>query len=549
MTSGKSSEERPDVLVVEDDESHLKLLTTRLSKLGLRTVSATDGQGGWQILLDRRPRVVLSDWVMPGLDGVSLCRRIKGDPELAETYFIVVTSRDDVEAKIEALNNGADDYLVKPYDFRELLARVRVGLRVSNLQNQLKRAATVDTLTGLYNQQHFLSALRREYVRAIESGSPLSLMFIDLDKFKDINDRHGHQVGNEVLEKAAQAVRKVLREIDIAGRFGGDEFTVLLPATSEQHAREIALGILENIGRVEYGDGKRLGASIGVACSDDVRVASPDDLIRLADEAVYLAKARGRNCVATAEEIRDEAGVGRLIEIARVKALRSELAALGRRAKDLYVYSIFALIQALEARDPYTAYHSRNVTWYAVQIATEMGLADRQVESVRCAAMLHDIGKIGVPDRILSKTTPLTEEEWAVIRRVPLISAQIADQLRVLRDELPIIRHQHERYDGKGYPAGLKGAEIPLGARILFVADAFDAMTTDRVYRRRKPVKDALEEIATEAGKQFDPEAVRALLSCWRKNREAWERKVARAVRWLESYLAAQQHIRQAVGA
>ncbi|MCH8146936.1 MAG: HD-GYP domain-containing protein [Planctomycetes bacterium] len=283
---------------------------------------------------------------------------------------------------------------------------------------------------------------------------------------------------------------------------------------------------------------KRLTAELPVYAEessiDDPRVISSADLVDLADRALYSAKHQGRDQVSCSYELDEMADVTATIQSDEIDWLRRRLTALSVRAKDVYMQSVAALLQTLDEKDPYTARHSINVAYYAQQLAEQMGCSQATIKSVCNAALLHDIGKVGVPDRILNKREPLTDVERMVLGQVPLIGTRIVDHLRILESEQQIIRHQREHFDGSGLPSGLKGTKIPIGARILLVADAFDAMTTDRAYRRRRAIDEVVEELHRLAGKQFDPRAVTAHRQCLNTFRSDWENRIDETVRELQ---------------
>jgi putative nucleotidyltransferase with HDIG domain len=258
---------------------------------------------------------------------------------------------------------------------------------------------------------------------------------------------------------------------------------------------------------------------------------------------MYLAKRRGRNQVARASDLTESGEFLVSIEANEVEWLKRRVAALSIRAKDLYVQSVAALLQALEEKDSYTGRHAMNTAYYAQQIAEQLGLSPASVKSVHNAALLHDIGKVGVPDRILMKQTPLTPLEKMVLDQVPLISVRILDHLRILEAEMQIIRHQREYFDGSGLPARLRGTQIPIGSRILLAADAFDAMTTDRVYRSRRPIPDVLAEMRLLAGKQFDPDVVRAMEALLADHLPLWQARIEETIEQLRLPRAADRTV------
>jgi diguanylate cyclase (GGDEF)-like protein/putative nucleotidyltransferase with HDIG domain len=352
------------------------------------------------------------------------------------------------------------------------------------------KLALTDPLTGLGNHRHFHERLQRELDDADGRGTALTLCLIDLDDFKGVNDRYGHPTGDRVLAQLAAR----LRQGGEGFRLGGDEFAVLLPGQNAAGAAAAAASIVRRLSGPVDPVG-RLTVSAGVATfpSDGV---GRDELIRLADGALYWAKEQGK----------DQVRVHRadVVDLAELKRLSP---GLDRAAR---FRAAASLAMAVDARDAYTGRHSDRVAELAARIAVRLGADEDQVELTRVAASLHDLGKLAVPEEILCKPGPLTEPERAVLERHPEIGYQMLESLGV--DAIAeCVRHHHERWDGHGYPDALPGAAIPLGARIIFVADAFDAMTSDRVYRARLTRSEALAELDRNAGSQFDPVCVAAL--------------------------------------
>jgi diguanylate cyclase (GGDEF)-like protein len=354
------------------------------------------------------------------------------------------------------------------------------------------RLALTDPLTGLGNHRHFHERLQRELIAAEEAGDPLSLCLIDVDDFKRINDRYGHPAGDRVLSHVATR----LRQGGEAFRLGGDEFAVLLPEHDEATALDTATSIIERLRAMALEHNEQVTVSAGVA-TFPVQGVGRDELIRLADSALYWAKEHGKNRVRV---YRPE-----VVELAELKKLASgaDRAARFRAAA--------SLAKAVDARDVYTGSHSERVADLAVRVAERMGLTQELIELTRLAASLHDLGKLAIPEEIHRKPGPLTDPERLVLERHPQIGYRMLESLGVT----PVaewVLHHHERWDGTGYPDGLHGEDIPLGARIIFVADAFDAMTNDRVYQGKLSIEAAVEELESCSGTQFDPEAVAALV-------------------------------------
>ena len=352
------------------------------------------------------------------------------------------------------------------------------------------RLALTDPLTGLGNHRHFHERLERELAQAHERGLPLTLCLVDVDDFKRINDRFGHPAGDRVLSQLATR----LRQTGEAFRLGGDEFALLLPGYDESAALTAAYSVVERVGMLTLDDIGSVTVSAGVATSPH-HAADRDELVRLADSALYWAKEYGKN---RARAYRPD-----VIELAELKRLASgpDRAARFRAAA--------SLARAVDARNAYTGSHSQRVAELAARVARRMDLPEDQIELTRLAASLHDLGKLAIPEELLRKPGPLTEPERMILERHPQIGFRMLESLGV-DTVADWVLHHHERWDGSGYPDGLPGDQIPLGARIIFVADAYDAMTSECVYRRRVSPQEAVEELERCAGTQFDPAIVSA---------------------------------------
>jgi diguanylate cyclase (GGDEF)-like protein/putative nucleotidyltransferase with HDIG domain len=355
------------------------------------------------------------------------------------------------------------------------------------------RLALTDPLTGLGNHRHFHERLQRELTIAQDAGSAVSLCFIDIDDFKRINDSFGHPTGDRVLSQVAGR----LRQGGEAFRLGGDEFAILLPGAEEDVALDAASSIVHRVGDMDLAYLGTVTVSAGVATYPQ-HGADRDALIRLADSALYWAKEHGKNRVRVSRP-----DVVELADLRRL-ATGADRAARFRAAG--------SLARAVDHRDAYTGSHSERVADLAARIAERLGLAAEDVELTRLAGSLHDLGKLAIPEEILRKPGKLTDAERLVLERHPQIGFRMLESLGVDPVADWVLRH-HERWDGAGYPDGLAGDDIPLGARIIFVADAFDAMTSDRIYREPLSSRDAVSELERCSGSQFDPDVVHAFLA------------------------------------
>ena len=365
--------------------------------------------------------------------------------------------------------------------------------RVQGLLKRLADAARTDPLTDLHNRRGFEESIEVEIERARRGDNSLTLVVADLDHFKRVNDRLGHAAGDAALTEIGRVLREGKRQIDYAARTGGEEFALILPETTEQEAYVVAERLRAAVQKA-FADGLvPLTFSFGIAGYPH-HGGTADALLRAADRALYTAKELGRN---------------------RTVIYSSEIESIGMRAdggNEIHLATLLSLAEALDLRDAGTADHCQTVGRHAEMTAREMGLPATLVERIRLAGVLHDIGKIGLSDAILSKPGPLDDDEWAEMRRHPEIGARILaagefDDIRAW-----VVAH-HERPDGRGYPRGLRDEEIPLEAKILAVADAYEAMTSDRVYRAAIGRDAARDELRRGAGGQFDARVVQAFLA------------------------------------
>jgi diguanylate cyclase (GGDEF)-like protein len=354
------------------------------------------------------------------------------------------------------------------------------------------RLALTDPLTGLGNSREFHERLRSELLDAEERGAPLSLVLVDLDDFKELNEALGHHVG----DRALMLVGALVRERGEAFRLGGDEFALLLPDADADAVPGAAESLLDRICSLRV-DGHELSASAGLATYPSAGVGR-DSLLRLADTALHWAKEEGKG---RARSWKGEAR--KPADGAPPTAPTSGDTSRYRAAE--------GLAKAVDARDAQRGGHSERVAELAARLAARLGADQETVELTRLAGTLHDLGELGVPEEILRKPEPLTEAERTALERHSLIGSRMLESLGV--DAVAAgVRHHHERWDGTGYPDGLAGEEIPLGSRIVLVADAFDAMTSDSVHRPARSTEEALAELQRGAGTQFDPTVVAALV-------------------------------------
>ncbi|MHC4339048.1 MAG: GGDEF domain-containing response regulator [Planctomycetota bacterium] len=284
------------VLVAEDDRFYRRILAKRLEAEGHRVTLTANGGEAWEAIRLDRPNLLLSDWMMPLVDGYELCRRVKSDPKLRSIYCILLTAKDQTEDKVSALDLGADEYVVKPCDERELMAHVRRGLRTQRRTQRLEEQSITDPLTQLRNRRCLDQRMAEEVSRSRRSGTPLSLVYIDLDHFKRVNDRFGHLIGDEVLTLVGKTLHERVRLGEVAARIGGDEFAVLLPDTKEKGARAFAAWVERAIAalRLDRHGCADLALGCSTGCAELEAVGDSASLMRAADDALYRRKRERR---------------------------------------------------------------------------------------------------------------------------------------------------------------------------------------------------------------------------------------------------------------
>ncbi len=369
---------------------------------------------------------------------------------------------------------------------------VAVAIRASVVvveNNRLFSSATTDALTGQYNHRFFQERLKIELDRAERSSESLSMAIIDVDDFSRINNVYGHFKGDVLLHEMGAKIKEHVRTTDTVARIGGDEFGLILPDTAELEAYKVCMAAQEAVNSIHGFEELGVTISAGIATFPE-HAEDLDTLTKKADGALYWAKYHGKSQVL----IYDPATIETLDVEERIQ-----------RIEDLsYLSTVQSLAAAVDARDPYTRHHSQHVSGLVNMMSQKVGFDKEKAKMMETAALLHDVGKIGIPDSILQKPGKLTDQEMEKIREHPQISQKILSA-STFEETLPWIVAHHERWDGKGYPEGLKGEEIPLEARILAICDSYEAMTSDRPYRGGLPREKVVDELRDNSGTQFDP--------------------------------------------
>ena len=379
-------------------------------------------------------------------------------------------------------------------DLHGELAKARQ--RIASLERDLEARRTRDPLTGLPVLEVLEQRLGPEIERSRRHGRALTVGVVDVDGFRAINSHYGRAVGDRVLIAIGQTLDRLTRASDLVIRSSADEFIVMMPETTVADALQAFDRIFADLESPKVESVDSLPVSVGVAQWE--RGVTGEQLVATAGARVDVARSLGGGRVAAGDPPPQE---------------NSDSGAKG----DVIV----ALAEALTERDRYTGEHSESVVELVESVARGLALSPREVTHVKAAALLHDIGKVAIPDHILNKEGPLDDEEWVVMREHPVVGERILRAIPGMGPIARIVRHEHERFDGGGYPDGISGDEIPIGARIILACDAYHAMTSDRPYRKSMSYGDAIKELVENAGSQFDPRVTEVLIGSLYGQRQA----------------------------
>ncbi len=485
------------ILIVEDDRHIRNSLETFFKRQGMITLGAEDGLQGLEVLKRHRVDIVITDIMMPRMNGIKFIREVKKDfPDL---QIVVITGYGDMNVAVEAMKLGAVDFVTKPFQFEYLEGIINDALAKGR--------------SGAGSPSHGPEDINAHLKHKIEE---ISILYLIADALEHLNE------GDEVFQALCDISRKTCGA-DRACYYLSDpgvEFRLLLHkcAPPEQMAYKPKTLIVPEKFRLElYESGHPVliedPGELQTALSSDGNLKPASSLIL----APFFVRQElfGILCLETTQSERrfSEKDIIYTKLLLRKAGVAIENKALYETIYNNLIATLRSLVITIEAKDPYTRHHSARVTRLSVLIGREMGCAIEQIETLQFAGMLHDIGKIGVSDAVLQKKGSLTDVEFQAIKEHPKIGSKILEPIGMLPRENDVIRHHHERWDGRGYPAGLEGKDIPLLARIMTLADAYDAMTSDRVYRKGLSHDVALDEIARNCGRQFDGNIAKAFFS------------------------------------
>jgi len=465
------------ILIVDDSEVDRKIIGKIIQRNidEVEIVESQDGKGIVDVIKSNAIMMCVLDLKMPNVDGVEVLRLIKADPLTSDVPVIVCTGVLDVTIMERVLSLGAYDYFTKPFSEEDmkfsLPLKVRNAVELRKRTNYILLMSQMDDLTGLYNRRYFKSYL--DSIVLTSNDYPITIMMIDINGLKVINDAYGSCAGDRFLKRTADILKKAFPSDAITARWGGDEFVALIPTMTNAEANRMVKKISLMSSKVNY-----KGLNLNLAIGTDTLQNSSESMLKVlknAEDAMIRDK------------ILDDGSV------------RSSM--------------IATILHTLNVKNPREEAHSRRVSELCVKMGIALEMDEQEIQDLKVIGLLHDIGKIAIDEKILNKPSSLTDEEYSEIKRHPEIGYRILSASKEMDRYLEVILSHHERYDGKGYPNGLIGMQIPMMSRILTIIDSFDAMTCLRPYRETRGIKEATDELLHCSGRQFDGALVEVFVS------------------------------------
>lgn len=545
-----TKEQKINILAVDDRPENLMALEKILDRKDVNFIKALSGNEALSLLLEYDFALILLDVQMPKMDGFETAELIRGTAKTRQIPIIFVTAISKApEHVFRGYEIGAVDYLLKPLNPDIIKSKVNVFLdlyrhkkelekktlelentvseletskQVIEKQNVILRDLSIkDGLTGMFNHRHMENILEQEFRRAQRYHTDLSCLIMDLDYFKVVNDSFGHGFGDFVLKEFASRVHRDARESDVVFRYGGEEFMVLLPQSDKFDAENVAEKFRKVCEDSPFDNGlysTSITVSVGTASLHEHHPEKPNDLLAFADKALYRAKSEGRNRVRTYLDDQERAHIKeKEVKGRGINYLKEHLSAVLDRTQKSYISSIELLAKS-SIHGSNTKKHSARILRYIGDLGSRLHLSEDRITTFQRAAILHDSFNAFLSQSLFSKAGSLDSEERAAVRKQPYMLADLTDYFDFFANERSVLLHHHENYDGSGYPEGLNGEQIPLGARIFSIADALVAMTSARPYRERLSGEQVISELVGNAGTQFDPVLVSIFLDIITEN-------------------------------
>ena len=486
------------VLVIEDDPALGRLIQLVLSQYTDQVSVARSGRDALAELSVKKFDAIASDISLPDMSGLDVIARARA--VAPASGIVAITGFVDVDVAVRSMKAGADDFLGKPFDADILWHMLNKAVDNRGRQIEAEQAAAyrhlayTDALTGSPNRRFIDEFIVDAVNNSIRDGSSLVAAYLDIDNFKLLNDFVGHEQGDHVLKRVVQALSVHITSPAAFARFGGDEFVVVFPNTTEGEARSVIERVLTAVSHIEVVNGSHVSLPTRISCgiARFRGYETPRDLIAEAEEQMYLDKSGSAPLAWSDADDRNAPEA--LLKITNLKSLRN-------------------LVKAIDRRDSYTRFHSDHATLLATALGKCLGLSDEQMSAITIGGPIHDLGKIVVPDEILRKPGLLTPTERRTMEEHPVIGAAITAAVTDYDTVVELVRHHHERFDGEGYPGRLRREEVTLPTRIFSIADAYSAMTTDRPYRKALSIDHAIAQIVGGSSTQFDPDLAREFVA------------------------------------
>lgn len=514
----------PKILVVDDLPENQRVMRKMLAPVKAKIICASSGQEALGLTLKHKFALCLLDVMMPEMDGFETAGLMRQSESTEGLPIIFITAMDKNDQHLfQGYRSGAVDYLYKPVIREILLAKVTVFLDLESRQQELREAnqiiavqnklleerAARDGLTGLYNHAYFQEHCQRLFSLAKRYHHELTLLILDLDNFKDVNDIYGHQMGDVVLREFAELLSSQTRDSDLSARYGGEEFVIALPETSLTGGIRVAEKIRELAEVHPYKlDNTEVHVTVSVGVSSLCPFQSHyRDLLEQADIALYKAKAAGRNRVFNCQKDSGCDGY-RDADKSGFEQTRVQLMASLEKHRAAALSSFEGLVHSRLKGSGLLKERNEKAVRFVNLFCKYLGLPLQLTQTFRRAFKLHDLFRIYVDDTTLGKETPLDDQEQQKITRQPLLMKELTDLFDFFSGERQILLYHHEHYDGSGYPEGLEDEEIPLGARIFALVDAVVAMRLPSWPRNPVSEQELIGELKRQSGKQFDPALV-----------------------------------------